>query len=498
MSYMGLDIGTTACKAVVFDEKGRQLASAYREYPTLIPQEGWAELDPRQVSESCFTVIREAASSCDDPVRAIGISCQGEAFTAVSSDREILGNAMVSFDTRAAKIAEVWSDKFGRERLYEITGHTTHSMFTLFKLLWLRENRPDIWSRAHRFYCFEDLIHHKLGLEPAISWPLAGQTMMFNVRTHQWDEAILDSAGLDKSSLAWPLPSGAVVGTVPISTARELGLPDETIVVTGGHDQPCAALGVGITSPGRAVYGIGTVECICAALPSAIFSEELYRSNLWTYDYTFEGMYTTLAFSLTGGNLLKWFRDEWVRSEVDQAKRQGVNPYELILNGMTDEPANLMVLPYFTTSGTPYFDSEVAGAIIGLRLSTKRSEVLRALLEGVAYEMRLNLEILDRSGIEVSELIAVGGGSKNRRLIQLKADVMNRPITTVAVTEAGCLGVAMLACAAHTGQDTASLARYWVRATEVVEPNPENVACYNDRFPMYLKLYPTLKTLAGK
>lgn len=496
MSYIGLDVGTTGCKAVVFDARGRQLASASREYATLTPREGWAELDSREVGDSCLAVIRDAAAACSgDPVCGIGISSQGEAFTPLGPKGEVLANAMVSSDARAAEIAERWSSEFGREKLYRITGHTAHPMFSLFKLLWVRDHQPDVWQAARHFYCFEELVQHRLGLEPAISWPLAGRTMLFDVRAHDWAPESLDAVGLDRSRLARPLASGQVVGTIPGAMARELGLPDGVIVVAGGHDQPCGALGAGVTAPGKAVYGTGTVECICPAFPSPVFSEELLRSNLCTYDFALEGMYTTVAFSLTGGNLLKWFRDEWAREEVAQAGREGVSAYEVILRGMAPRPTKLLVLPYFTPSGTPYFDARVTGAILGLRLTTTRGEVLRALLEGVALEMRLNMEILARSGVEIRELLAIGGGARSRSWTQLKADVLNTPITVAAVTEAGCLGVAMLACAADTGRTPAALVGEWVRMGETLQPDPENAATYAARFEKYVQLYPALRGL---
>lgn len=499
MSYLGLDIGTTGCKAVVFDERGHQLSSSRREYNIISPQEGFAELDSERVVDSCLDVIREAAGSAtNDPVCAIAISSQGEAFTPVGSEGEALGNAMVSSDARAAAIARKWTEEFGAEKLYYITGHTAHPMFTLFKLLWLRGNQPDVWSRAKAFYCFEDLMHHKLGLEPAISWPLAGRTMLFDVRKHAWSEEILNTVGLDASKLARPLASGEIVGKLPSRTARDLGLSDDVTVVAGGHDQPCCALGAGVASADRAVYGIGTVECITPAFAEPIFGDELMRNNLCTYDFTVRGMYTTVAYSLTGGNLLQWFRDELGQQEVQEASLTGVSAYDILLREMASEPTSLIVLPYFTPSGTPYFDTETKGAILGLRLTTKRSEILRALLEGVTFEMRLNLDILERSGVPVRELTATGGGASNRKWIQLKADVLNRPISIAEVTEAGCMGAAMLACAAVSGEDVTSIAQRWVRLTDIVEPDVQRAERYTQMFSEYLRLYPMISNFYRK
>ena len=150
---------------------------------------------------------------------------------------------MVSSDARAVELVASFSRQFSARRLYDRTGHTPHPMFTLFKLLWLRQQRPDVFAAARQFLCFEDLFHQRLGLEPAISWPLAGRTMLFNVRTHQWDAEILQAIELDPARLARSVPSGSVVGTIPHKAASELGLPDNVIVVAGGHDQPCGAWG---------------------------------------------------------------------------------------------------------------------------------------------------------------------------------------------------------------------------------------------------------------
>ncbi len=394
-SYMGIDIGTSGCKAVVFDQNGKQVALAYREYDVLSPQPGWAELDSDEVMEKCFEVIAQAAGQTPpNSVRGLGVSSQGEAFTPIDNNGKALANAMVSFDTRALEYSRKWTQEFGAEKLYRITGQTAHPMYSLFKLLWLRDNRPEVFSKAQKFLCFEDLLSFHLGLEPAMGWPLAGRTMFFDVTSHQWSTEILDAIGLSAHKLAKPLQSGTISGTVDPTIARQLGLTEDVFVVTAGHDQTCGALGAGVTEPGVAMYATGTVECITPAFPKAVFTEELRKNNLCTYDHTVAGMYATVAFSLTGGNILKWFRDQFGADELAQARKTGVNAYELLLKAAGDKPCDLLVLPYFTPSGTPYFDMQTKGAIMGLRLSTTRGQIIRALLEGIALEMRLNLDIL--------------------------------------------------------------------------------------------------------
>jgi len=497
MSFLGLDIGTSGCKAAVFDAEGRQLALAYREYPTLCPREGWAELDPERVAKACFEVIAEvAAQTPSDPVSALSISSQGEAFTPLDAQGSILANAMVSSDARSSEMARTWSERFGRERLYRLTGHTPHAFFSLFKLAWLREHAPEVWSRARQFLCFEDFIQQRLGINPpAISWSLAGRTMLFDVTTHQWSGEILDELGLRADQLARPLASGCIAGVIPHTIALELGLAENVAVVPGGHDQPCAGLGAGAIQPGSAMYATGTVECITPAFDRAIFTDALFQGNLCTYDHVVPGLYATVAFSLTGGNLLRWFRDQWSPNEVREAQASGTNAYELILKQLPAEPTSLMVLPYFTPSGTPYFEPSPMGAILGLTLATTRAEVLRALLEGVAFEMRLNLDLLEKSGIPIHDLVAVGGGARSPLWTQLKADVLGKPIRQAVVTEAGCLGAAMLACAAQTGEPLPELVSRWAKMGDIIEPNPCHAEYYQTRYASYKSLYPALSAL---
>ena len=482
MNFLGIDIGTSGCKAVVFDVAGRQVAAAQREYNVHFTPDGGAELDSTEVLDKCLAVIAEAAQLAGrGTVTAVGISSQGEAFTAIDRAGRPLCRAMVSSDVRAETAAQQWPVEFGEERLYQITGHTAHPMFTLFKLLWLKEHRPDVWRQAAMFLCFEDLLQHRLGVAPAMGWPLAGRTMLFDVRRHEWSSEILGRIGLRPDQLARPLPAGAIAGTI----TAELGLATAAVVVTGGHDQPCGALGAGVTEPGTAMYATGTVECITPAFDRPVFTPALRRHNLCTYDHAAPGLYTTVAYSLTGGNILKWYRDQFAPGQ----------DYGEILKSAALEPTRLLALPYWTPSGTPYFDLHTAGAILGLRLTTTRGEILRALLEGVALEMRLNLEILRESGCAIHELRTIGGGAKSVFWTQLKADVLGRPITTLNVTEAGCLGVALLAAAAVTGQAVPALARQWVQPHATLTPRPAAARWYDEQFARYRQLYPALRKL---
>lgn len=480
MNYLGVDIGSSGCKAAVFDASGRCLGTAHRAYAMLRPGPGRVELDSGGVIDGCLAAMAEAARECG-AVRALAISSQGEAFTPVDAAGNCLGNAMISSDSRAQELLDAAVEEFGAERLYRITGHTPSAMFSLFKLLWLKQNQPEIQKKAARFLCFEDLLMFRLGVDPAMGWPLAGRTMLFDVNTHTWSREILDFAGLDESRLARPLPSGTVAGTVaagfgPLSGAK---------VVTGGHDQVLGALGAGVVEPGRAMYAAGSVECLCPVLPGLTLDDRLRRNNLCCYDYALPGRYTSVAYSLTGSNLLQYFKEQFARE----------TSYEELVRELPEGPTELLALPYFTPSGTPYFDARTPGAVLGWRLSTSRGELLKALLEGIALEMKLNLSLLEESGMAIGGLTATGGGCRHRPLVQLKADVLGKPIGRIEVGEAGCRGAALLAQGADTGRPVEQLAAR--EPGPVVEPDPERAERYRRKFAQYREFYRGVRDLSA-
>jgi xylulokinase len=497
VNFLGIDIGSSGCKALAVDEDGRQRALAHRDYEVSFSPGGGATLDSDEVITKCFEAISECAGRVEPgSIRGIGISSQGEAFTAVGERGETLSAAMISSDTTSEEEMRAWVGEFGEDRLYEITGHTPHPMFTLFKLLHFKQALPDVWNRTRHFLCFEDLLQFRLGLRPSISWPLAGRTLMFDVRRHAWDEDILRRVPVRPDQLATPIPSGAPAGCVAAGIASRLGLSGDVVVVAGGHDQTCSALGAGVVEQGVAMLATGTVECICAAMDRPVFSTPLRENNLCTYNYSVPDLYGTVAYSLTGGNIFKWFKDHLGSPEADEARISGRDPYEALLETIDASPSSLLVLPYFTPSGTPYFDTRTRGAILGLRLSTRKNEILKALLEGVSLEMRLNLEILDEADWPTRELRWVGGGSKSLLMAQIKANVMNRPVTMLNVNEAGCFGAAMLACSAVTGRPVRTLASSWVTPKSTVEPRPEYADVYRKRFDAYRELYHHIRDIS--
>ena len=448
MAIMGVDVGTTGTKAVAFSLEGNVLGQHYKEYPIASPRPGWMELNPGQVRaaiEETVAAAADQARKAGQPVKTIGISSQGEAFVPLDDAGNPLYNIQITLDNRCRDQLDKIRETLDERALFELTGHSLSSIYSLPKFLWMAQNEPDLWRRAAKILCMEDYACWILGVDPAISHNLAARTQVFDMQRLCWSEPMCELAQVRPEQLSRPLPSGSVSGQVPASVAGRLNLDSGVAVCTGGHDQSCGAMGGGATSPGLAMYATGTVECITLVwdgFPADTTGWE--KNHLNCYPFVQPGRYCSLMFNLTGGNLLKWYRDTFGADQVARARQEGLDPYEVICRDLPDGPTDVLVLPHFTTTGTPWLDDETVGAMTGLRLSTTREEVVKALMEGVTYEMKLNLEMAGSTAESIAELYAIGGGAKSPRWVQIKADILDRPITTLQVDEVVALGAALL------------------------------------------------------
>ncbi|NQU09145.1 hypothetical protein HQ590_00015, partial [bacterium] len=235
MSLLGLDVGLTGCKAVAFGLGGQMLSQAYQEYRLQHPRPGWVELDPADVGEALTRVIRQVTAAVpSDPVRALSVSTHGESVLPIDAAGRPLRPIITALDTRASEQTAWWDQQVGRERLFQITGMPLHPMYTVNKLLWLRQHEPEVFAAAHRFLCMQDFVFHQLGLDPAMDYSLAARTMLFDVTRLTWSDELLGLAELDGSRLSRALPSGTVVGEVAPAVADRLGLARGAVGVTGG------------------------------------------------------------------------------------------------------------------------------------------------------------------------------------------------------------------------------------------------------------------------
>jgi xylulokinase len=497
MSLLGLDIGISGCKAVAFNLTGEPLAQAYREYPLYQPQPGWMELDPAEVWEAIADVIRQVAGgTAGDPVRALCVATHGESVVPVDGDGRPLYRFITAIDTRASEEALWWDERLGRERIFHITGMPLHPMYTVNKLMWLRRHEPGIFAGARRFLCMPDFIFHQLGLPPTMDYSLAARTMAFDVTRLCWSEEILELAQLDARRLSRALPSGTMLGRMAPAVAADLGLARGTVAVTGGHDHACGSVGCGAIAEGIVMDSTGTVECIAVASPRLVLGPELLANNLPIAAHTVPGMYLVLGWSSVGGALLRWYRDNFAHAEQEEAVRNGQNAYDLILSQATAGPSPVLILPHFVGSGTPRLDPASKGAILGLDLSTNRGQVIKGILDSVTYEIKLSMDAMEAAGIAVRELRAMGGGAKSALWLQTKADILGKPVVAMDVSEAPCLGGAILAgVATGTFDSVEAGVAQMVRTRRTHEPDMEQHARYTEKARLFGEIYPALAEL---
>ena len=492
MSLLGIDVGTTGCKAAAFALDGACIATAYREVPTDHPREGWAQVHSARVFEIVEDAVAEAAAQTKaDPVTALGISSMGEAATPVSAGGEILGPAILSSDVRGAEYVQQLREGIGQEDFYAINPNILGVNYTMPKLCWLRDHEPELYGRAEKFLLCADLVALLLGGQAATSYSLANRTLLFDIRREDWSDRLISLVGLDREKLAPCVPAGRVVGTVRDDIAARLGLPRGVTVVTGGHDQCCNALGAGLVAPGRAVCGIGTYECITPVYDRIPEAGEMLSCSLNVEHHVLDGLYVSFLYN-QAGSLVRWFRDTF--AAADRRLARGADIYERLSDEMPDEPTGLLVLPHFEMTGPPHFAADSAGVIVGLRTSTTRGEILKAIMESVTFFFVESLEALRRMGIDASEFIATGGGARSDAWLQIKADVFGVPFVRPRVTEGSTLGAAMLAGLA-TGviESPADAAARFVAPERTFEPDPSRHRLYRERIERYGQLYPLLR-----
>ena len=485
MKIAGLDIGTTGCKLTVFNENGERLGKAYREYAVRRDMSGH-EIDAAALMDSVYAVIREMAEQYKD-IAGIGVTSFGETFVMTDNADHPLHPAMLYTDPRGAEECAELSRKLGEERITRITGVKPSEMYSIPKIMWIKRHRPEDYAAAKHIFLIEDFAVRRLTGRAQIDFSLAARTMAFDINTLTWSREMFDAAEIDIRLMSKPVPTGTEAGCILPEIAKRTGLNPDCRIVSVSHDQVAAAVGAGAFDGRTAVDGAGTSECLTPVYDSLPDLSVMSRGSFCAVPYAAAGKYVTYAFSSTGGALIRWCLETFGKGET----------YETMEAGYTaDEPTGLLVLPHFAGSGTPSLDMGSKGAILGLTTATDGPTIYRACMEGVAYEMRLNYEALAGSGIHFEKLHATGGGAKSRAWMQIKADVLNLPITALKTSDAGTVGSAMLtgiAAGLYTGLEEA--AKHMVREAETYEPRPEMHAKYMKIYERYQKLYEAVRPL---
>ena len=480
---IGLDLGTTNCKALFFEAAGRIAHVSSRRMPVRHLDGGQAEYDPKAVWETAVAVLREAAAAApaSGAVRAIAVTSVGEAGVPCGEDAAPLYPAIAWFDPRSAPQAAALEARMGGDALHEITGLLGLPIYTVHKLAWLRDNEPEVFRRIRRWYFVADFAVGRLSGEWATDASLACRSRMFDIRSRRWSPEILDAVGISPSILPPVVSSGSLVGRLRPDVARDLALSPEVEVAVGGHDHICASLASGVTEPGDVLDSMGTAEAMLAAAaappPPAVTSAAGFAVGC----HVIAG-----RFYLLGGNPMSGGAVEWV-----------ANLTSVPLSRLMEEAAQvsagaegLCFLPHLRGSLSPVVDRFSMGAFLGVRDIHGPAHFARAVLEGLACEAKANVDTLERIVGRAGVMRVTGGGVRNTLWLAIKAAVLNRPLEILATTESAALGAALLAgIGAGVFTDAAAAMRAGVRVGSRVEPDPALVPAMALREHFHKGLY---------
>jgi xylulokinase len=496
VSLLAIDMGSSNCKAIAFSEDGTALAHATCSYSSNSPFPSWAEMEAETFWQAFQTVTRTiAAAVTQDPVESLAVSSHGETFVPVDSQGRTVASAILNVDNRSVGEANWLADKLGRRRFFEITGLAVHPMYPLPKILWLRGHKPSVFSSSARFLALPDYLLTRLGVPAYIDYSLASRFLAFDIRKQAWSEEILSACELTTEQFSEPVPAGTVAGTLPAKIALDLGLRSGTPVVVGGHDQPCGALGCGVVGPGRVAASFGTYECLVAASDTPAAIHRALPANLNSYCHVVPERYVTLAY-FPAGIMIEWFL-RLIYPAAELAVPASVREHcDALEKNAAPGPTGLCVTPHLLGTCNPDFDPCATGVIAGLRPGTSRSDIYKGILEGIACEFAMAIELLQPVTGASLELYAHGGGGRSRLGLKLRASLSNRPIHLLHCPEAVCLGTAILAgVAIGKYRNAADAVAQLVKAAETIVPDQAIAQSYKAQMEQYRVLYSSLAPL---
>jgi xylulokinase len=484
MLFCGLDVGTTGVKAVVFDEKGSRHAAAYRAYDLAVTSDGTRLLRGAEIWDRTKEVLAEVTVSCRD-IAAISAASFGEAFVALDKENRIICDPMLFTDRWGEDEYAAAEKKTSAAEVAAVCGLPLSPSYSLSRVLYLKERRPGVYEKIDKILLMQDFINFMLSGERTVDYSTACRTMFFDVRSCAWSDDLIAKFGLEKRHYSEPRPMGSE-SKISKKAAAELGLDENVKIVLGGHDQPVNAIGSGLRA-GYAVCSMGTSECITPILKGILPADFISSRGIPMEPLWDKGKFCAAAYNTCSGLLVQWFFKTF-SGEKDP-------PYALFEEEQFPrEPTRIMVQPYLMGSGTPYMDSGARLAVTGIDYGTTKFDLYRAVLEGLVLDQRLNMAALKEVQVTVDHLIAVGGGSKSRVWRELKADILQIPVSVLTVKEAGTLGSAIL-CAAAAGiyGSIEEAAGAMSHTGETIDPNPRHRDFYAEKFELYRRLHDHVK-----
>lgn len=486
MISLGVDIGGTGAKCVAFDDHGAQLALSYIEYPN---PPGKANLEPQVLSDSVVRVIRDCVQALParDAVAAITVSSFGESFVPIDEQGAPLTDIIMYFANSESGEFDELVRRVGEETFMRVARILPDASYSLAKMLYtLRTAQRPVW----KFLPIAAYVCYRLSGAVMTDVSLACRTLLYDVEKREWSRELLEASGVALDQLPDVCPTGTAVGFLRPEIAQALSLPENVRVVIGSHDQIVNALACGVCEHGDGVDVSGTCECIEPLFAGIPGDFGFTRENFACVPYVDDVGYVTYAYNISGGAVVRWYRDQLAKHLSAQAKAEHVSIYDLLNRACPKEPTDVIVLPFLQgMGGTPDVRPNARGMFYGVTMETGLPEFYRAILEGLTFEMAYNLEKLEGFGVAPNRLYACGGGARSKVWLQIKADIWNREILPVKTEETGALGSAILGFAAVTGEkDRLALAKKFVQLGEPMRPDAARVEVYREKFQLYKQL----------
>lgn len=493
--YIGVDIGTTGTKSVVFNKQGTVIASSHYEYPLYSDTPVMAEQDPLEIFGAVISTLRNSmgkANLAASDIQLVSFSAAMHSLIAVDAQGNPLTRAITWADQRAHPYAMALRDTDQGQGIYQRTGTPIHPMSPLTKLLWLKAEQPALFASAHKFIGIKAFVFHKLFGEYLVDHSLASATGMFNLRERHWDQECLALTGIRAEQLPTPVPSTHVLRHLNPHYAKDMGLSPDTPFVIGSSDGCLSNLGVGAIEPGVVAITIGTSAAI-----RTVTTEPVVDAQGRVFCYILDDKHYVVGGPINnGGIILRWVRDELCSSVVQTARRLDTDPYNLmsdIAAGVAPGSDGLMMLPFLAGERAPLWDANARGSYVGLGLNHRKEHMIRAAFEGVLFNIKSVMNVIETISGKPTKVQATGGFARSAMWRQLMADILDKDIAVPASIESSCLGAVILGMYALGEINDYSYVSDMVGATHAHTPTPENQILYDQLFSLYSDVSESLR-----